>query len=174
MICYCQEGYSGARCDLCADNYYGNPEKPGGVCQKCECSDNIDPSRRGNCDLKTGKCLQCLYETTGDHCEFCKDGFFGDALQQNCRRKRIASVAISFGKQIFNFSFLQIAIVMFLVLIQQIHSVIDTPDNVHAWKMFRAFDVTSALQIIGKLQVAKDASHAIVIQLAPKMNNAIR
>lgn len=86
MVCYCLEGYSGARCDVCADNYYGNPETPGGTCDKCECSNNIDPSQRGNCDLHSGKCLKCLYETSGDHCEYCRDGFFGDALSQDCRQ----------------------------------------------------------------------------------------
>lgn len=94
MICYCKDGYSGARCDICADNYYGNPDKPGGICQKCECSNNVDLSRNGNCDLRTGQCLQCLYDTTGDHCEICRDGYYGDALLQDCRRmlsKLIAS-----------------------------------------------------------------------------------
>lgn len=85
MICYCREGYSGARCDVCSENYFGNPETPGGTCEKCECSNNVDPSRRGNCDLHSGKCLQCLYETTGDHCEYCRDGFHGNALVQDCR-----------------------------------------------------------------------------------------
>lgn len=87
MVCYCREGYSGSRCDICAENYFGNPDKPGGNCEKCECSENVDLGRAGNCDLKTGKCLQCLYDTTGDNCEVCRDGFYGDALHQDCRRK---------------------------------------------------------------------------------------
>lgn len=86
MICYCREGYTGARCDVCADNFFGHPEKVNGTCEKCVCSGNVDLSRRGNCDLHTGQCLQCLYETTGDQCQFCRDGFFGDALAQDCRQ----------------------------------------------------------------------------------------
>lgn len=86
MVCYCQEGYSGSRCSVCAENYFGNPDKPGGICEKCECNQNVDPGQYGNCDLRTGKCLKCLYETTGDHCEFCRDGFHGDALAQDCRQ----------------------------------------------------------------------------------------
>ncbi|KAH8410464.1 hypothetical protein KR215_007376 [Drosophila sulfurigaster] len=85
MFCHCQDGYSGSRCEICADNYYGTPED-GGSCQKCDCSNNIDPYETGNCDRQTGACVKCLYDTTGDHCELCRDGFFGDALQQNCRQ----------------------------------------------------------------------------------------
>lgn len=84
MICYCREGYTGARCDVCADNYFGHPERADGSCQPCKCNNNVDPGRRGNCDLHTGKCLQCLYETTGDSCESCRDGFWGNALDQRC------------------------------------------------------------------------------------------
>ncbi|XP_037816684.1 laminin subunit beta-1 [Lucilia sericata] len=84
MICHCQEGYDGPRCDICADNYFGDAETPGGSCEKCDCGNNIDIYDTGNCDRRTGQCLKCLYDTTGDHCEHCRDGFFGDALQQNC------------------------------------------------------------------------------------------
>ena len=87
MICYCTEGYGGPRCDDCADNYFGNPEKPGGTCTECKCNNNIDLYVSGNCDSKTGNCLKCLYDTTGDNCEYCQDGFYGDAMIQNCRRK---------------------------------------------------------------------------------------
>nr|NP_476618.1 LanB1, isoform A [Drosophila melanogaster]NP_723319.1 LanB1, isoform B [Drosophila melanogaster]P11046.4 RecName: Full=Laminin subunit beta-1; AltName: Full=Laminin B1 chain; Flags: Precursor [Drosophila melanogaster]AAF52563.1 LanB1, isoform A [Drosophila melanogaster]AAN10647.1 LanB1, isoform B [Drosophila melanogaster] len=85
MLCHCQEGYSGSRCEICADNFFGNPDN-GGTCSKCECSNNVDLYDTGNCDRQTGACLKCLYQTTGDHCELCKDGFFGDALQQNCQQ----------------------------------------------------------------------------------------
>lgn len=87
VICYCQPGYAGAKCDVCDDNYFGNPDKPGGACQECSCNSNIDLSRSGNCDARTGKCLQCLYETDGDNCQYCRDGFYGDALRQDCRSK---------------------------------------------------------------------------------------
>ena len=86
MVCYCEIGYTGSRCDVCGDNYFGHPNKPGGSCSPCNCSDNIDPRRGGNCDAESGKCLQCLYDTDGDHCEHCRDGFYGDALNHDCRR----------------------------------------------------------------------------------------
>nr|XP_036214745.1 laminin subunit beta-1 [Bactrocera oleae]XP_036214746.1 laminin subunit beta-1 [Bactrocera oleae] len=84
MICHCKEGYDGGRCEVCADNYFGDAETPGGSCQKCDCSNNIDLYDTGNCDRRNGQCLKCLYDTTGDHCELCRNGYFGDALQQNC------------------------------------------------------------------------------------------
>lgn len=67
---------TGSRCDVCADNYYGNPEVPGGTCQPCNCSNNVDVTRPGNCDPHTGKCLQCLFNTEGDHCEICMANYF--------------------------------------------------------------------------------------------------
>nr|CAI5862511.1 unnamed protein product [Callosobruchus analis] len=39
VICECKAGYAGARCDICSDNYYGNPEVPGGSCRPCECNE---------------------------------------------------------------------------------------------------------------------------------------
>lgn len=84
VICECKEGYGGTRCDTCLDNYFGNPQELGGSCTPCNCSNNIDIITPGNCDTKTGKCLQCLYQTEGDHCEVCKSGFYGNALEQNC------------------------------------------------------------------------------------------
>ncbi|XP_071527681.1 laminin subunit beta-1 isoform X2 [Panulirus ornatus] len=85
VVCECEEGYAGSRCDACTDNYFGNPEVPGGMCQPCDCSSNIDISRPGNCNSRTGECEQCLFNTYGFHCERCRPGFYGDALNQQCR-----------------------------------------------------------------------------------------
>lgn len=76
--------YIGPRCDTCGDNYFGNPETPGGECRPCSCNNNIDIARPGNCDLKTGECIQCLFNTEGFACEHCMAGFYGDALNQRC------------------------------------------------------------------------------------------
>lgn len=86
MICRCEIGYTGPRCDICADNYFGNPEHPGGVCKPCDCSSNVDPRAAGNCNSRTGQCNNCLHQTHGEHCEYCKDGFFGNALEQDCQQ----------------------------------------------------------------------------------------
>ncbi|XP_066933957.1 laminin subunit gamma-1-like [Clytia hemisphaerica] len=81
----CQTGYTGQRCERCSDGYYGNPMDPRGKCQKCTCNGNIDPSAAGNCNTETGECLRCLYDTFGKECEFCRPGFFGDAIAKSCR-----------------------------------------------------------------------------------------
>eukprot|EP00094_Tigriopus_californicus_P009037 TCALIF_08711-PA protein Name:"Similar to LanB1 Laminin subunit beta-1 (Drosophila melanogaster)" AED:0.08 eAED:0.08 QI:0/0.86/0.81/1/0.86/0.87/16/623/1807 len=83
-VCECDLGYSGARCDVCSDNYYGNPEIPGGSCVSCNCSENWNFQDTGNCDSSSGQCLKCLFNTEGDHCEYCQAGFFGDAVQGQC------------------------------------------------------------------------------------------
>lgn len=79
----CPPGRTGARCEECEDGYFGDPAgKFGPVrpCQKCDCNNNVDPSKIGNCDRLTGVCTRCIDNTDGDHCERCKSGFFGDAL----------------------------------------------------------------------------------------------
>ncbi|XP_031335758.1 laminin subunit beta-1 isoform X2 [Photinus pyralis] len=76
VICECKEGYGGTRCDECANNFFGNPSLPGGACHPCDCSGKTDLFDFGNCDPHTGKCLKCLYDTTGDRCEICRPGFY--------------------------------------------------------------------------------------------------
>ena len=84
VICECQLGYAGLRCDVCADNYYGNlsainshtANNGVALCQPCDCNQNIDLAKPANCNQITGKCLQCLFNTEGDHCEMCKSGYY--------------------------------------------------------------------------------------------------
>ncbi|XP_012282234.1 laminin subunit beta-1 isoform X2 [Orussus abietinus] len=85
VICECYRGYSGPRCEGCADNYYGNPEVAGGGCIACDCSNNTDLAQSGNCDPVTGRCLRCLHDTDGAHCQVCRAGFYGDATRQDCQ-----------------------------------------------------------------------------------------
>lgn len=83
-ICRCTEGYTGERCDKCADNFWGEPGYLDGQCMECDCNNNIDLSQSGNCDFKNGTCLKCLHNTDGRHCERCKSGYYGDALRKQC------------------------------------------------------------------------------------------
>ena len=83
-ICDCQEEYVGRSCDKCRDNYFGDPEIPGGSCVRCNCSDNWKEDEVGNCDSATGVCLKCIFNTEGDHCEYCESGYFGDAVEGTC------------------------------------------------------------------------------------------
>uniref|UniRef100_A0A7N8XWQ2 Laminin subunit beta-2 n=1 Tax=Mastacembelus armatus TaxID=205130 RepID=A0A7N8XWQ2_9TELE len=86
IICNCNQGYTGARCEECAPGYYGNPSEPGGRCQPCQCNNNIDMSDLEACDRQTGECRKCLYNTEGPNCGICKSGYFGDASRRNCRK----------------------------------------------------------------------------------------
>uniref|UniRef100_A0A8C9N951 Laminin subunit alpha 3 n=1 Tax=Serinus canaria TaxID=9135 RepID=A0A8C9N951_SERCA len=52
--CLCKEGYTGARCERCAPGYFGNPQKYGGFCQKCNCNNN---GQLASCDHLTGECF---------------------------------------------------------------------------------------------------------------------
>ena len=58
----------------------------GGTCEKCDCNGNIDFRVPESCDPESGKCLKCLYHTTGFQCEHCEDDYFGDATKQQCQR----------------------------------------------------------------------------------------
>ncbi|XP_078253629.1 laminin subunit alpha-1 isoform X3 [Rhinoraja longicauda] len=86
LICdQCQPGYTGSRCERCADGYYGNPTSPGRSCERCDCSNNIDLSVPGSCDQLTGECLKCIRNSAGRQCEQCAGGFYGDAvIAKNC------------------------------------------------------------------------------------------
>ncbi|XP_011475073.1 laminin subunit beta-2 [Oryzias latipes] len=86
IICNCNQGYTGSRCDQCAPGYYGNPEQPGGQCLPCQCNNNIDPNDPESCDPRTGRCLRCLYHTHGQFCSECEPGYHGNAIAQECRR----------------------------------------------------------------------------------------
>ena len=79
----CPAGRTGSRCEVCEDGFFGDPSGLNGPprpCQKCDCNNNVDKSAIGNCDRKTGECLRCIDDTAGQHCQTCKDGFYGDAL----------------------------------------------------------------------------------------------
>jgi hypothetical protein len=84
--CYCKEGYSGAKCEKCADGWFGNPSMINQYCERCDCNGNSDMST-GNvqCDSLDGTCLACAHGTSGKNCEMCEEFKFGDAEQRNCQ-----------------------------------------------------------------------------------------
>ncbi|NWU95491.1 LAMA1 protein, partial [Upupa epops] len=82
----CLPGYTGPQCERCANGYHGNPLVPGQSCTPCHCNGNVDPREDGHCDPSTGRCLKCLGNTAGGHCERCAEGFYGDAVtEKSCR-----------------------------------------------------------------------------------------
>uniref|UniRef100_A0A673KAY3 Laminin, alpha 4 n=1 Tax=Sinocyclocheilus rhinocerous TaxID=307959 RepID=A0A673KAY3_9TELE len=87
LRCVCQEGYAGHYCERCAPGFYGNPMELGNSCKKCDCNGNSDPNLIFNeCNNVTGECLNCWGNTSGDNCERCAPGFYGDAISaKDCR-----------------------------------------------------------------------------------------
>jgi laminin, gamma 1 len=84
VVCLaCPPGTQGNLCEMCDDGFY-NPtvlvDSP--TCTKCECNGNIDDNAINNCDSMSveEKCLRCVYNTTGNNCEKCLPGYWGNAL----------------------------------------------------------------------------------------------
>ncbi|XP_055635054.1 laminin subunit alpha-1 isoform X2 [Toxorhynchites rutilus septentrionalis] len=88
----CHHNTFGGTCERCLSGYYGNAlQGTAGDCNKCACplaepSNNFSPS----CQLKGGigfintteyVCTQCPEGYTGDHCEICDDGYYGNPLE---------------------------------------------------------------------------------------------
>ncbi|XP_010125018.1 PREDICTED: laminin subunit beta-4 [Chlamydotis macqueenii] len=86
LVCNCLEGYSGNQCDECPSGFYKKPGSPGLDCAPCPCNNNIDVTDPESCNRVTGECTKCLHNTHGANCQFCKPGYFGSALDQNCQR----------------------------------------------------------------------------------------
>ncbi|XP_021240282.1 laminin subunit beta-1 [Numida meleagris] len=86
VVCVCSTGYIGSRCDECASGFFGSPDEVGGACQPCQCNNNIDTTDPEACDKRTGTCVKCLYHTEGENCHLCRQGYYGSALQQDCRK----------------------------------------------------------------------------------------
>lgn len=78
---------TGNRCDECPSGFYKNPGSPGHGCAPCPCNNNIDVTDPESCNRVTGECTKCLHNTHGAHCQFCKPGYFGSALNQDCQSK---------------------------------------------------------------------------------------
>ncbi|XP_014221917.2 laminin subunit alpha-1 [Trichogramma pretiosum] len=85
----CEHNTVGAKCDRCALGYYGDATRgTPDDCKKCACpldvaSNNFSPSCQVDNpnDVDSGYvCTQCPAGYTGDHCETCDFGYFGNPL----------------------------------------------------------------------------------------------
>ncbi|VDK75274.1 unnamed protein product [Litomosoides sigmodontis] len=76
-MCQCPPPYSGLSCQQCSPGYYRvNNGRYLGSCVPCNCN-----GHSGSCNSTTGICFDCEHDTFGDHCEFCRVGFYGDATK---------------------------------------------------------------------------------------------
>uniref|UniRef100_A0A3Q3M3K7 Laminin subunit alpha 3 n=1 Tax=Mastacembelus armatus TaxID=205130 RepID=A0A3Q3M3K7_9TELE len=79
--CSCPSEYTGDSCEKCSPGFYRDGSGPYlGQCLPCECNGLADV-----CEDRTGRCLNCKYNTAGDRCERCKEGYYGNAAQRTCR-----------------------------------------------------------------------------------------
>ncbi|KRF77830.1 laminin subunit alpha lam-3 isoform X2 [Drosophila virilis] len=103
----CMHNTYGERCERCQLGFYGNPlQGTPHDCKRCACplleeSNNFSPS----CQLKSYNymdlnpqfeliehaeyiCTQCPEGYTGDHCQVCDDGYYGNPLElgSSCQR----------------------------------------------------------------------------------------
>ncbi|KAG8014177.1 Laminin subunit alpha-3 [Nibea albiflora] len=79
--CSCPPQYTGDSCEKCSPGYYRDGSGPFlGRCVPCQCN-----GLAHECEEKTGRCLNCQYNTAGDRCERCKEGYYGNAAQRTCR-----------------------------------------------------------------------------------------
>ncbi|KAL0968579.1 hypothetical protein UPYG_G00268800 [Umbra pygmaea] len=85
LSCDCLHGHIGLRCDSCSAGFYGQLTRPGDVCRRCMCNNNIDLADSEACDSVTGECLRCLHNTQGPRCQNCRPGYYGNALSQDCK-----------------------------------------------------------------------------------------
>ncbi|XP_067402634.1 laminin subunit alpha-3 isoform X1 [Emydura macquarii macquarii] len=79
--CSCPPDYVGDSCQECSPGFYR--ENKGlftGRCVPCNCNENSN-----RCQDGSGICINCQYNTAGEKCDRCKEGYFGDASQGSCR-----------------------------------------------------------------------------------------
>ena len=117
--CFCREGWTGRRCDVCSDGWY----LTGGECSPCQCS--VLGSVSETCDLDSGECEcrvgyrgrtcgqcterkfsfpkcteSCSENRAGVRCETCLDGFYLVCFPYNFQEIYKPNLQVKFTSQI--------------------------------------------------------------------------
>ncbi|GAB1602266.1 basement membrane-specific heparan sulfate proteoglycan core protein-like isoform X6, partial [Argonauta hians] len=71
----CPEGHTGKQCEKCADEYVGDPTKPGNYCRRFDESCDLRGSQSRDPDLISNNC-KCKENTRGERCNQCIPGSF--------------------------------------------------------------------------------------------------
>lgn len=96
-VCECPVNYTGHFCQDCAPMYFRQGGNLDDSCTLCECFAPVD-----GCDAGTGVCLNCMRNTTGDQCESCLPGLFGDPMRDiSCQPCPCPQVERSFSPSCF-------------------------------------------------------------------------
>ncbi|XP_042077269.1 laminin subunit alpha-3-like [Haplochromis burtoni] len=82
---FCDPSFSnqtaGAVTQKCSSGFYREWAGPNrGQCVPCSCNGLSD-----ECDERTGNCVKCQFDTAGNRCERCKEGYFEDPVNRTCR-----------------------------------------------------------------------------------------
>lgn len=147
---------------MCEDNYYGNPETAGGSCNPCDCSGKIDLMKPGNCDPHTGKCLQCIYNTAGAHCEICRPNYFRLSQYDVC--EGLLAIRKSRRNLLLHCDYFQSVYAIFWAQIVRPVFVTIQADSARVSPMSSAKNAISALITTGKSQAAADVNLVIAIR----------
>ncbi|XP_024894457.1 laminin subunit alpha-3 isoform X3 [Pteropus alecto] len=79
-MCACPPEYTGDSCQGCSPGYYwDNRGLYTGRCVPCSCNGHSN-----RCQDGSGICINCQHNTAGEHCERCKEGYYGNAIQGSC------------------------------------------------------------------------------------------
>ncbi|XP_078090835.1 laminin subunit beta-4 [Mustelus asterias] len=97
FVCNCLEGHTGTHCERCSPGFYGVLAGIGDRCLPCDCNNNIDRRDPDSCDQQTGQCLKCLDNTYGAKCQLCKPGYYGSAVNRDCRQCACNGIGVDTG-----------------------------------------------------------------------------
>ncbi|MBN2498291.1 MAG: hypothetical protein JXR96_27110 [Deltaproteobacteria bacterium] len=80
VICTCDRGYRGERCELCEAGYF--IDNHGDCAENASCGSPDPCAPHGTCDDSTGA-IRCTCETgyAGDRCGECAEGYHGDGTE---------------------------------------------------------------------------------------------